>query len=109
MKRISLFLASLLVAGCASTSPKPEVKNEVQTKQYEPAAASALAFESPIFAGYELPGLDRAAREPGVFMGYEETTVETYTSGIVDHQSNDPWLSYYDRWSYSEKAGTRYR
>jgi hypothetical protein len=81
----------------------------MQVPQYEPASASALAFDSPVFAGYELPGLDRAAREPGVFMGYQDVTVESFSMGIVDHQSNDPWLSFYDRYTFSEKVGTRYR
>lgn len=98
-----------MMAGCASTSPKPEAKNDLPVRQYEPASASALAFDCPIFAGYELPGLDRAAREPGAYIGYQETSVESFTSGFIDHQSNDPELSYYDRWSASEKSTTRYR
>jgi hypothetical protein len=77
--------------------------------RYEPAAASALAFDSPIAPPYELLGLERDAREAGAFIGYEDTITEFFAVGTVDHQSDDPWLTSYDRWTVSEKTGVRYR
>jgi hypothetical protein len=110
VNRFLFILACCMLTGCVSTSPKPEAKNDPEpARQYEPASASALAFDLPIFAGYELPGLDRAAREPGAYMGYQETTVESYSSGFEDHQSNIPSQSYYDRWNSSVKTSTLYR
>ncbi|HZL33721.1 MAG TPA: hypothetical protein VFC78_00340 [Tepidisphaeraceae bacterium] len=77
--------------------------------RYAPAAASALAFASPLTPDYPLLGLDREPREPGAFIGYQDTVTESFSIGLTDNQSNDPTQDFYNRWSYSEKVGVRYK
>lgn len=105
-----MILACFSLVGCAA-QPKPAqtAVSAVGEHNYAPAAASALAFDSPIRPSYELLGLDRSAREAGAFIGYQDATIETFAVGVLDHQSNDPFDTTYDRWSYTEKVGVRYR
>jgi hypothetical protein len=109
VKRFAVLLLSCLVAGCASTSPHAPAPSASAVTQYEPAAASALAFDSPVAAAYPLPGLARGPREPSAFIGYQDTVTEFFVIGFEDHQSTGDWLDGYDRYSYTEKSGVRYR
>ena len=109
MNRYLLILACIALTGCASTRPQEGKDTLAEHPQYETATASALAFDAPIAAGYTLLGLDRDAREPGAFIGYQDTVVETFSISLDDTQSNDPFLDIYARSSSSQKVGTRYR
>ncbi|MDB5291612.1 MAG: hypothetical protein JWL69_2853 [Phycisphaerales bacterium] len=109
MKRIAVLLTSLLLGGCASSTPHPAAPVAATSTDYEPAAASALAFDSPVAAAYPLPGLARGPREPGAFVGYQDSVIEFFSVGLEDHQSDGDWFDGYDRWSYTVKSGVRYR
>ena len=77
--------------------------------RYRPAAASALAFDPPLAPDYPLLGLDRDSREPGAFIGYQDSVTEYFASGLSDNQSDDPNQAGFDRWSSSTRVGVRYR
>ncbi|MDB5302660.1 MAG: hypothetical protein JWM97_209 [Phycisphaerales bacterium] len=111
MKRFAVLLTSLLIGGCASTAPHPAtpVADTSTPHEYEPASASALAFDSPVAAAYPLPGLARGPREPGAFVGYQDSVIEYFSIGLEDHQSDGDWFNGYDRWSFTSKSGVRYR
>jgi hypothetical protein len=112
VKRLILSIAALIATGCAASSSAPTSNKPIaQTpeRHYAPAASSALAFTPPVAPDYPLLGLDRSARQAGAFIGYSDGTAESYSLGIVDHLSDDPTQTTYDRWSVSEKVGTRYR
>jgi hypothetical protein len=110
VRRYLLILAAALLTGCAANYPQqPTADAELASHHYEASTASALAFDAPIAAAYPLPGLERDAREPGAFIGYEDSAVEFFSIGTIDNQSNDPYLDTYNRWSYTEKVGTRSR
>ena len=83
--------------------------NSTDAARYRPVAASALAFDPPVGPGYPLLGLDRDARAPGAFIGYQDSTTETFASGLADVQSDDPSQNVFYRWSSSVKEGVRYR
>jgi hypothetical protein len=99
----------LLVGGCSAWHQPVATNDTLESHRYAPSAAASLAFDAPIAAGYDLPGLDRDARQPGVFMGYQDSVTESFSIGMYDNQSNDPYCDVYNRWSYTEKVGTRYR
>lgn len=81
----------------------------MQGHSYDSASASALAFDAPVAAGYDLPGLDREARQPGAYLGYDTVSTEYFSIGMTDDQMSDPFCDVYDRWSYTEKTGSRSR
>lgn len=97
-----------MLTGCAVNRPEANSSDaDLGPHQYVDAAASALAFDAPVAAAYPLPGLDRSDREPGAFLGYDESSTEYYSIGMIDNQSNDLDCDYYNRWSYTERVGTR--
>lgn len=108
MKQILIAVGCLSLFGCAS-QPRSKTAAHLTEHEYAPEAASALVFDSPIRPSYELQGLDRAAHEAGAFIGYQDSTVEYFAVGVIDHQSSDPNDATYDRWTMSEKSGVRYR
>src|SRR5665213_2162045 len=99
----------LSYAGCEAFSFDIRVFTGNRMCRDAPAAASALAFASPLTPDYPLLGLDREPREPGAFIGYQDTVTESFSIGLTDNQSNDPTQDFYNRWSYSEKVGVRYK
>jgi hypothetical protein len=109
VKRLLIILAAGLLTGCAVNQTPQARRDGLGPHEYEPASASGLAFDAPVAASYDLPGLDRAAREPGVYIGYQDVTTEIFSIGTIDNQTQDPCLDSYDRWSYTEKTGTRTR
>jgi hypothetical protein len=110
VKRYLTILASALLGGCAINPPQQASSDPgLGPHQYEASTASALAFDAPVAAAYPLLGLDRDAREPGVFIGYQDTTTEFFSISMFDDQSNDPACDTYDRFSYTQKVGTRVR
>ena len=78
-------------------------------QEFQPATASALAFDTPVTPSYALAGLDRDAREASAFLGYQDTVIESFAMGLEDHQTQDPSQDTYDHWSYTSKVGVRYR
>ncbi len=112
MNRIAIICAAVFIAGCASAPSRNDPSRPAATREwrdYEPAAASALAFSSPIAPPYPLLGLDRGAREPGAFIGFQDSVTEAFVIGVYDQQSTDPYQDVYLRSSGSEKVGVRYR
>ena len=107
MKRYFAIIACIALTGCASSRPPDNTLTEEH--QYESATASALAFDAPVAAAYPLPGLDREAREPGAFIGYQDSITESFSIEMQDNQSNDPSMDIYNHTLTSEKVGTRYR
>ena len=102
-------LVSLIGFGCASHPRAAQVRATPPVPRYQPATASALAFDTPVTPSYALAGLDRDAREAGAFLGYQDTVTEYFAMGIEDHQTQDPSQDTYDHWTYTSKVGVRYR
>ena len=109
--RLPLILACALASGCASSARQQQANDDLKPapRHYAPAAASALAFDSTVAPAYPLLGLDRAAREPGAYMGYQDGVAEYFSVGIDDNFTNDPASTTYQRESTSVKVGVRYR
>jgi hypothetical protein len=59
----------------------------------EAVAASALVFAPPVTLDEPPIDLDRAARRPGAFFGYDEGSVEYYRLTVDDTQSFDGSVS----------------
>jgi hypothetical protein len=110
MKRLPLILASLLTVGCAANRPVALTQKSpppaVTAPTYHPAPASALCFASSVGPAFPLPGLDRDAREPSAFFGYDQSVTETYFLFTDDDQGNFPCQDSYDREAVSAKFGT---
>ena len=104
-----MIFVCIALTGCATNRAQEARNTLTEQRQYEPATASALAFDAPVAAAYPLPGLERDAREPGAFIGYQETVIESFSIGMEDNQSSDPSLDLYYRSSLTGKFGTRYR
>jgi hypothetical protein len=107
VKRLALILATVLIGGCAVS--KPAVEPESAHAEYRPAAASALVFASPVTPSFPLLGLDREAREPSAFLGYDDPIVESYFIYTDDEQNSWSCLDDYDRQAIYTKVGTRTR
>jgi len=105
VRSISISAALLLLTGCSAMRGGHQPVAHV----YEPSAASALAFDSPIAPPYELAGLARGPREPSAFAGFQDSVTEYFAVSIDDHQSTDPYNDTYDRETVSVKVGVRYR
>ena len=110
MKRLTLIFASLLAAGCAANRPSQLTQQSAgpvaPEGTYRPAAASALVFASPVGPAFPLAGLDRDAREPSAFFGYDQGITENYFLFTDDEQSDFPGADSYDREAVSAKFGT---
>jgi hypothetical protein len=107
VKRLALILATVLAGGCAVT--KPAVAPETVRVEYRPAAASALVFASPVTPSFPLLGLDREARQPSAFLGYDDPIIESYFIYTDDQQNSWSSLDDYDRQAIYTKVGTRTR
>jgi hypothetical protein len=110
-----LILATLIAAGCAANRPltvsqKPATQPAAEPKStYQPALASALVFDSSVMPSFPLPGLDRGAREPSAFLGYDQTITESYFIFTDDDQNSCPFQDSYEREAIYAKVGTRTR
>ncbi len=113
VKQLPLILISLLAIGCAASRPAPISQQlpprAVAAPAYRPALASALCFDSAVTPASPLPGLDRDAREPSAFLGYDESVTENYFVFTDDDQSGFPFQDSYDREAVSVISGTRSR
>jgi hypothetical protein len=113
VKQLPLIIFSLLAFGCAANHPtslsQPPASPAATAPTYRPALASALCFDSAVTPGFPLPGLDRDAREPSAFLGYEESVTENYFVFTDDDQSGFPSQNSYDREAVSVISGTRSR
>ncbi len=78
-------------------------------RAYQPSPASALVFDSAVMPNFPLPGLDRQAREPSAFLGFDQSTTESFFIFTDDEQSSFPYQDSYDRESVSARIGTRSR
>jgi hypothetical protein len=115
MKRLATIFAGILAAGCATAQPstlvgKPATQPVTEYQpDYQPKTASALCFASPLTPPYPLEGLDRSAREPSAFMGYDQSDTETYV--IYSDNSEQDFSDWggYQRDSISYRVGTRSR
>lgn len=115
MKHLPLILATLLASGCAVNHPMPVASPAVSQPAsrtqpaYQPALASALVFDSSVLPSFPLPGLDRGAREPSAFLGYDQTITESYFIFTDDDQNSCPFQDSYEREAIYAKVGTRTR
>jgi hypothetical protein len=113
VKQLPLILISLFAIGCAATHPVPISQQSsppvAAVPAYRPAPASALCFDSAVTPPSPLPGLDRDAREPSAFLGYDESVTENYFVFTDDDQSGFPFQDSYDREAVSVISGTRSR
>jgi hypothetical protein len=99
----------VLLTGCAASAPRNLVKASANPGEYEPASASALAFDTPVAPPYPLLGLAREPREMAAFAGFQDSVTEFFAVSTDDYQSSDPFYDSYNRESVSVKVGTRTR
>lgn len=98
----------LVAAGCAS-APKPGASaGATPAPDYAEATAAALAVDPPLTANQPHPEFARAQREPAAFLGYQDSTVEAYTT-YTDNLESSPFGDAYARESVTVKSNTRYR
>lgn len=95
-----------MAAGCAS-APKPGA-SATSAPDYVEATAAALAVDPPLTANQPHPELARAQREPAAYLGYQDSTVEAYTT-YTDNLESSPFGDAYARESVTVKSNTRYR
>jgi len=107
VRRYSLLMLCLIASGCAAT-PKTAQTDSAPLGDYTEASASALAFDPPIAEGAVHPELARGPRNASAVFGYQQSTVETYTSATDDQQTN-LWGDFFIRESVSVKSGVNYR
>lgn len=107
MSRFPLLLIGILAAGCASAQ-HPAANAVTPEPHYEDATAAALAFDPPMTANDYHPEFARGPREPAAVTGYEEATVESYTT-VTDNLETVPYGDAYGRESVTVKSGTRTR
>ncbi|MDB5295675.1 MAG: hypothetical protein JWO31_1658 [Phycisphaerales bacterium] len=144
-----LVVASALAGGCGGRPPAADDSSRadalsITSTRFAPTdgpggrtndaadravVASALAFSPPVTFGEPALDLDRAARRPAAFFGYEEGFVETYRLTVDDRQlglggsgfggshgggggrsaggwgSGGGWYDRYDRQAVSERTG----
>jgi hypothetical protein len=91
---------------------------EAQTASADASpAASALVFDLPVAQGLPPINFDRASREPGAFVGYEEPSVEYHSVFIYSSQSTgiggsgfgDCLNDGYQRVDVIQRSSVRYR
>ena len=107
---ISLALATMGV-GCAS---KPEPSKTAGAQRlpdridYTDRSAAALAFTPSVAIGEPPVVLARDARQPSVFIGFDEISATAFYIRTDDRQSDD-LSDRYQRRSVIEKVGVTYR
>lgn len=115
MKRLAMIFAAILAGGCATAQPAAPVARPATQPvtrcqpDYEPKIASALCFASPLTPPYPLEGLDRSAREPSAFMGYDQSDTETFVIYSDNSEQDFSEWGGYQRDSISIRVGTRSR
>jgi hypothetical protein len=107
VSRISLLLIGVLAGGCA-TAPRPDRTATVAEPRYEDATCAALAFDPPLTANSVHPEFARGPRQAAAVMGYDEATVESYTT-VTDNLESSPFGDAYGKESVSVKSSTRTR
>lgn len=75
---------------------------------YDRATAAALVFDPPMTANEYHPELARGPREASAVIGYEDSTVESYST-VSDNLETSPYGDAYAKESVTVKSGTRYR
>jgi hypothetical protein len=115
MRCLAVILAAVLLTGCAArakTSQRVEAQPEPQlaADRYEPAEASALAFDPPIVASALTPSLAREGRGEAAYVGFDEVITTRFYLRYDDRQviqSRGP--ERYERRAISERFGVSYR
>lgn len=107
MRYSTVAILSLFAIGCAGKAHVSPTES-AQPAAYTEAPAAALVFEPPLARGVAHPELARGPRQPSAFLGFEESTTESYFSATDDLQSND-YGDFYVRQSFTVKSGARTR
>lgn len=117
MRRTCCILATLAfgwLVGCANRSSQPAAQAAVLLPDKPVASARVLAFDP------DLPGdrpmdlaiaLDRDARQPAAYAGFDSQTISTYQVFQHDNQRifSDRNGLEYQRSTYTWRMGTSYR
>lgn len=99
-----------MLTGCAAgpEKPKPVVTTQPVERVYIGEGAAALAFDAPMRAYRPTITIDRQARRPAAFGGYEEMNV-TYTDIVIDDNQHLGEFDNYQRRTYSVQSSITYR
>jgi hypothetical protein len=108
VKHLFALTLALVAGGCAGMRQPQARPIQAESPQYTEASASALAFDPPIDEGAPHPEFARAARQPSVFLGFDEPSSEFYLRATSDLQTN-VFGDFYAQQSLSVKSGTRSR
>jgi hypothetical protein len=106
--RLTLILIGLFTVGCATAPKPPPATRAALEAGYSEASAAALAVDPPLTANEAHPELARAPREPAAYLGYQDSTVEAYTT-YTDNLESSPYGDAYAKESVTVKSNTRYR
>ena len=106
MGRFTLLALCLFATGCAA-SHHPAA-SQPASPQYSEASASALAFDPPIAEGAVHPELARGPRARSAIFGYQQSTIEIYSSA-TDDQQNNQWGDLYVRDAVTVKSTVNVR
>jgi hypothetical protein len=87
---------------------QPSMAESAKPAAYREASSAALVFDTPITEGQYHPELARAPRENAAYLGYQDTTVESYITATDDLQGG-PWGDAYVKESITVKSGSRVR
>lgn len=100
-------LISAIATGCASTSHLASPVANCEPR-YDDATAAALAFDPPMTANSVHPELARGPRQAAAVIGYDEATIESYST-VTDNLESSPFGDAYGKESVTVKSGTRTR
>jgi hypothetical protein len=106
VRRLPTLLIALLATGCVASHPAATAV--APEPRYDDATAAALAFDPPMTANEFHPELARGPRENSAVLGYEDSTVESYTT-VSDNLESSPFGDAYAKESVTVKSGTRSR
>ena len=118
-----LIVTALFAIGCQSGSRKEIVETQSEPIEADAVVASALVFDPPVAQDEEPLALSRVDRQPGVSVGYEDLTTETFYIRMDDRQSfngssggsrgghgrGSGSFDRYERRAITERTGVRYR
>jgi hypothetical protein len=102
-----MLVGGAMIGGCAA-QPERTAGTEPIYRQQTDGPALALVCDPPCTAGEPPLYLDRDARQPGAFAGYDQPTV-TYSYLRVDDRYQPFGDGRYDRQAVTEREGVSTR
>jgi hypothetical protein len=111
MRQLCCLCVFILLAGCKSNSAPTARPVAAVAAPESSVAAAALVFDPPIAMGEVPLDLDRDARAPVAFVGFDQLTTTFFYLRTDDKQRFDNFNAgdRYERRAVSERFGVSYR